>query len=262
MIKKVEVRRAKFVAPASVRTFVRTLVGSKFTALSRRGKYLLFLLQPAANHKSLLLLGHLGMTGRIYLLPKGAPLPKHVAVLFRLGKQELIFEDTRYFGRLTLDTSPITKLGPEPLENARVPKEFAEGLSRSRQPLKVKLLDQTLVAGVGNIYASEVLFRARLSPKLPARRLQSGQVTRLWKSIREVLLEAIKCGSTVPLNFSGNGERDGLFYFGRLPGIPDFYEERLRVYDRAGKPCVKCGAAIKRLVQAQRSTYYCPHCQR
>ena len=77
----------------------------------------------------------------------------------------------------------------------------------------------------------------------------------------EALAEAIACGSTVPLNYAGQGKRDGLFYFGKAPGAPDYYEERLRVYDRAGKPCPRCGTAIKRRVQAARSTFYCPRCQ-
>jgi formamidopyrimidine-DNA glycosylase len=84
----------------------------------------------------------------------------------------------------------------------------------------------------------------------------------LWRAIRETLTEAIACGSTVPLNYSGAGKRDGLFYFGRSPGTPDSYEERLRVYDRAGEPCPRCGNVIKRLVQAGRSTFFCRHCQR
>jgi formamidopyrimidine-DNA glycosylase len=133
-------------------------------------------------------------------------------------------------------------------------------LKRSRQAIKVKLLDQTLVAGVGNIYASEALFRARLSPRRPANSLTFGQIKRLWRAIREVLTEAIQCGSTVPLNFGGD-KSDGLFYFGRAPDAPDFHEERLRLYDRAGQPCPNCGHSIKRITQAARSTYYCPHCQ-
>ena len=126
----------------------------------------------------------------------------------------------------------------------------------------MRLLDQSLLAGVGNIYASEALFRAGVVPTLPARRLTAAQVQRLWRAVRAVLREAIACGSTVPLNYAGQGQRDGLFYFGKAPGALDYYDERLRVYDRAGKPCRECGTAIKRRVQAARSTFYCPRCQR
>ena len=93
-------------------------------------------------------------------------------------------------------------------------------------------------------------------------RLAQAQVVRLWQSLREVLAEAIDCGSTVPLDYAGTGARDGLFYFGRAPDSSDYYEERLRVYDRAGQACVNCGRRIKRLVQAGRSTFYCAYCQR
>jgi formamidopyrimidine-DNA glycosylase len=201
------------------------------------------------------------MTGRIYLARRSAPLPKHAAVVFDLGREKLVYEDTRYFGHLTLDTTAVEKIGPEPLGDGFNATTLARALKQSGQPIKVKLLDQTLVAGIGNIYASEALFRAGISPKLPARKLTLKQVERLWRAIRRVLREAINGGSTVPLNFGGSGERDGLFYFGRAAGTPDFYEERLRVYDRAGQPCPKCGAPIKRIVQAARSTFYCPRCQ-
>ena len=141
------------------------------------------------------------------------------------------------------------------------PEIFWESLKRSRQAIKVKLLDQTLVAGIGNIYASEALFRARLWPGLAANRLTLAQVKRLWRAVRGVLKEAIECGSTVPLNF-GPDKTDGLFYFGRATGAPDYYGERLRVYDRAGKPCPRCRRPIRRITQAARSTFYCPHCQK
>jgi formamidopyrimidine-DNA glycosylase len=202
------------------------------------------------------------MTGRMYLQPAKMPLPKHAAVVLGLGRQQFVFEDTRYFGRLTLDHSAIAALGPEPLGEAFTTDYFAAALKRSAQAIKVKLLDQQLVAGVGNIYASEALFRAGISPRAPARSLKPPQVARLRQTIRETLREAIKRGSTVPLNYSGEGESDGLFYFGSAPGAPDFYEERLRVYDRAGKPCRVCQTSIKRMVQGARSTFYCPHCQR
>lgn len=259
-IRSVDVRRAKILRPTSLGEFKKALVGAKFTGLSRRGKYLLFELGSKNPEKSFTLLGHLGMTGRMFVVPKSEPLPKHAAVVFDLGRQNFIYEDTRYFGRMTLDVSAVAKLGPEPLSDDFQPVTFAKTLKRSRQAIKVKLLDQSLVAGVGNIYASEALFRAGISPKLAANRLTFAQVKKLWRTIREVLAEAIAGGSTVPLNFTGD-KSDGLFYFGRAPGTPDFYEERLRVYDRAGKPCLKCRRLIKRLVQAARSTFYCPHCQ-
>jgi formamidopyrimidine-DNA glycosylase len=260
-IRSVVVRRVKVLKPGSLREFQRVLVGAKFTGLSRRGKYLLFQLRSKTSDKPVTLLGHLGMTGRIFVAKKNELLPKHTAVVCDLGRQQFIYEDMRYFGRLTLDLSVLERLGPEPLGSNFTPEIFAAELNRSRQAVKVKLLDQSLVAGVGNIYASEALFRARLSPKLASNRLALGQIKKLWRAIREVLEEAIAGGSTVPLNFSG-GKSDGMFYFGRAPGTPDYYEERLRVYDRTGEPCQDCGRPIKRIVQGARSTFYCPHCQK
>ena len=261
-IRAVRVRRAKAIAPASVRAFTRALRDAKFAGVSRRGKYLVFDLRTGRPARPLMLLGHLGMTGRMYLLPAEARLPKHTAVVLNLGRANFVFEDTRYFGRLTLDPGAVGRLGPEPLSAQFTIEGFLRTLDRSRQPIKVKLLDQSLVAGIGNIYASEALFRAGIAPTRPARELTSAQAARLWSAIRRVLREAIECGSTVPLNYAGAGLHHGLFYFGRAPGAPDFYEERLRVYDRAGQPCYRCGTPIKKRVQAARSTFFCPRCQR
>ncbi len=188
----------------------------------------------------------------------GEPLAKHAAVVLEMGAEAFVFEDTRYFGRFTLDRSAIERLGPEPLGPAFTVPDFAQALKRSAQAVKVKLLDQSLVAGVGNIYASEALFRAEISPRVAARRLKSNQVERLWRAIREVLAEAIEWGSTIQVDRHGNPEAGQLFV--RDAGY--FSLERLRVYDRAGQPCTRCGAPIRRLVQAARSTYYCPACQR
>jgi len=261
-IRGVLVRRVKVLAPTSPRKLRRVLSGARFTGLSRRGKYLLFKLCSRQSRKPLTLLGHLGMTGRIYLAQKAEPLPKHAAVVLDLGRENFVYEDTRYFGRLTLDTTAVAALGPEPLYRSFDLEIFGWALKRSAQPVKVKLLDQALVAGIGNIYASEALFRARISPKQAARRLTRAQVERLWRAIRAVLSEAIGYGSTVPLNYGGVEKPDRLFYFGRAPGAFDFYEERLRVYDREGQGCPECGTVIKRIVQGARSTFYCPRCQR
>lgn len=260
-IRKTEVRRNKVLRPTSPLVFKRMLAGARFFEVSRRGKYLLFTLREPRKKKPFTLLGHLGMTGKMYLLPARAPLPKHASVILYLNKQKLVLEDMRYFGRLTFDTSVISQLGPEPLGDGFTTGAFAAALKRSSQSIKVKLLDQSLVAGIGNIYASEALFRARISPKTSARKLKPDQIKRLRNAIRATLREAIKCGSTVQLNF-GTEKSDGLFYFGRAPGTPDYYEERLRVYDRSGQPCPRCGTAIKQIVQGARSTYFCPLCQR
>ncbi len=260
-IRAVEVRRAKVLAPTPVGEFCRVLRGARFVDVTRRGKYLLFDMHEPHGSRRMTLLGHLGMTGRIYIASRNAPLPRHAAVVLDLGRHKLVFEDTRYFGRFTLDKTGLDKLGPEPLDGQFDVYAFGRALKRSGQAIKVKLLDQSLLAGLGNIYASEALFRAQISPRLAARRVAQAQVGRLCHAIREVLSEAIRWGSTVPLNYAGRGKRDGLFYFGRAPDSPDFYEERLRVYDREGQPCPNCGTAIRRLVQAARSTYYCPHCQ-
>ena len=260
-IGEVEVRRQKVLQPTSVAQFKKVLRGAKFLDLTRRGKYLLFELRQKNSREKIILLGHLGMTGRMFLARKKEPLPKHAAVIFNLGANNFIYEDTRYFGRLTLDLSSVEKLGPEPLDENFTPELFARELKRSRQPVKVKLLDQSLVAGVGNIYASEALFRAGISPRRAANQLTLAQVKKLWRTVREVLFEAIDCGSTIPLNFSA-GKSDGLFYFGRAAGTTDFYAERLQVYDRAGKPCVNCSSPIRRIVQAARSTFFCPCCQK
>jgi formamidopyrimidine-DNA glycosylase len=179
-----------------------------------------------------------------------------------LGKQVFVFEDTRYFGRLTLDASPLEKLGPEPFGHDFTSDYLKHGLKRSAQPIKIKLLDQQLVAGIGNIYASEALFRARLSPSIPARRLSSVQVRRLRKAICYVLAYAIRRGSTLPLHFASGASKDRLFYFGTSPDSSATYHERLRVYDRAGQPCFRCGSLIRRYVQAGRSTYFCSACQK
>ena len=284
-IRGVEVRRARVIRPGSVSALRRTLVGARFTGVSRRGKYLLFTLERPGSRVELTLLGHLGMTGRLYLNACRDVLPRHAAVVMDLGGRRLVFEDARYFGRLSLDMSALERLGPEPFSRGFNPKSFGQALARSRQAIKVRLLDQGLVAGVGNIYASEALFRARIAPQTRADQLDQPQVVRLWRAIRRTLREAVRFGSTVPLDWRGEGEtakgregerakgRDGerakggtgegkrLFYYGRSPVAREDYTERLAVYGRAGQPCWRCRSAIRRIVQGGRSTFYCPHCQ-
>lgn len=260
-IRRVDVRREKVVRPTSLDALRANLTGATFLRVDRRGKYLLFQLRRPKERVVLTAVGHLGMTGRMYLQAAGTPHPTHAALVLGLGRLEFIFEDPRYFGRFTLDAAALQRLGPEPLRDEFTPQVLRHALARSGQPIKPKLLDQQLVAGVGNIYASEALFRARLSPRRKARALKAGEVHRLWKAIREVLSRAIEGGSTVPLDFSGRHGADKLFYYGRSAETPDYYEEELRVYGREGQPCPQCASPVKRILQAARSTYYCSRCQ-
>jgi formamidopyrimidine-DNA glycosylase len=259
-IRGVHVRRERVIRPTPANQLQQVLRGATFTGVSRRGKFLLFQLRRPANHPPVQLIGHLGMTGRMFLMRKTEPWPKHAAVVLDLGREQFVYEDQRYFGRLSLAERSIARLGPEPLGKRFTPITFAAALTGSKRAIKVRLLDQDLVAGVGNIYASEALHRARIPPQLAAGQLKPPQVRALWRAIRQVLTEAVRWGSTIPLHH-GPGRSDGLFYYGSAGGGAKEYVERLRVYGRAGQPCGRCGRGIQRRVQAGRSTFYCPGCQ-
>lgn len=262
-IRAVQIRRERVIRPTPASKLKQTLCGATFGEVSRRGKFILFKLRAPRTKASITLVGHLGMTGRMFLARKSEPLPKHAAVVLDLGREQFIYEDQRYFGKLSLDASSMARMGPEPLEDEFTAKAFTAALAGSKRAIKVRLLDQDLIAGVGNIYASEALHRARIKPQLAAGKLRPPQVRALWRAIRQVLAEAIRFGSTIPLHHGSAARRkDGLFYYGRAEGAVDYYEERLRVYDRAGQPCRRCKTDIRRIVQAARSTYYCPGCQR
>jgi formamidopyrimidine-DNA glycosylase len=261
-IRRVTVHRPRSIRPTSPASLQRTLRGTRFRDVQRRAKYLLFHLSPPdATAGSLLLLGHLGMTGRIYLLPRSAPTPQHAVVELQLIHHRLVFDDTRYFGRLTLDTTPLRHLGPEPLDPDFTRRKLADALRGSRQPIKTRLLDQSLLAGIGNIYASEALFRARIHPATPACRLSLAEWASLHRALRAVLRRAITVGSTIPLDWSGANRRDRLFYYGRSAGAPESTLENLQVYDRRALPCPRCQTAIRKIAQNGRSTYFCPRCQ-
>jgi formamidopyrimidine-DNA glycosylase len=188
--------------------------------------------------------------------------PAHVALVLELDRHVFVYQDTRFFGRFTLDTTALEKLGPEPLGGQFTPALLQARLSRSSQALKVKLLDQKTLAGLGNIYVSEALFRARIHPATPANRLSALETRRLHAAIRWVLKKAIALGSSIPLTMAATQQGDGMFYFGARKAKRPRAGEKFQVYDRAGKPCFRCKQPVRRSVQAARSTFHCGKCQK
>jgi formamidopyrimidine-DNA glycosylase len=199
------------------------------------------------------------MTGKFLCVGPEQPLPPYPHVVFYLGdERRLVFCDMRQFGRMRLLAAKklsalpqIEALAPEPFTDDFSFDYFRETLSKSRRSLKQLLLDQTRVLGLGNIYASEALFLARISPLKAADSLSKARALRLHQAIRDILQEAIDAGSTLRIDLT-DGEGS---YFGTT-------ERFWRVYERAGEPCVNCGTKIRRVVQGGRSTYFCPKCQK
>jgi formamidopyrimidine-DNA glycosylase len=244
----------KKLAGASPAAFVRKLRGAQIESLGRRGKYILINLDSGY-----VLTVHLRMTGKFVCLPLDAMLPPYAHVIFYLDDdRRLVFCDMRQFARMKIVAASglyrsreLAALAPEPLSDKFTLDHFRATLSRSRRALKQLLLDQTKVLGLGNIYAAEALFLARISPFKAADTLSKQRALRLHDAIREVIQEAINWGSTLRIDLAdGDGS-----YFGTL-------EKFWRVYERAGEPCVNCGTKIQRVVQGGRSTYFCPRCQR
>jgi len=227
----------------------RWLPGRRLERLQRRGKYLVFRLEGGVT-----LLIHLGMTGRLLL---GAPVrhEPHVHLIFTLeGGLTLAFEDVRRFGQVLVFTpgeplTPLEQVGREPFSRRVTPEWLAEVSRGRRRPLKNFLLDGRILAGLGNIYACEVMFAAGLHPATPAGALESDEWDRVLQETRRILKRAIRQGGTTVNNYLNSRGETGLF------------QVELMVYGREGEPCRRCGSAIQRLVQAGRSTFFCPRCQ-
>ena len=258
-IQSVEVLRPRVTRPWQESHLSGAWAGSVFEEVGRRGKHLVFRLQgPSGAHAWMH--AHLGMTGRILVEEASRPLPRHAAVVLGLGRDRWVLVDPRQFGRVGI--GPVTGLGPEPLDDGFTPGQWAPALAASRQPIKARLLDQAVVAGLGNIYANEALHRAGIRPGRPACDLQPAEVARLHHAIRAVLHEAVLLGQSMDLDFASGA--DGLFYFGsaQRPGPqPAAPPERWAVYDRDGQPCPRCGDVIRRFLLGGRSTFECPGCQ-
>src|SRR6185295_11702892 len=261
-----EIRLPKLIAPLSPLQFNRRIKNATISGVSRRGKFILIELARAAGTRrtkrprptrQFILAVHLRMTGKFVLLNNDDELPKHSHAIFYLDRdQRLVFRDQRQFGVMKLiessklhQTKGIRELAPEPLGEDFSLEYLRALLKRSHRSLKTLLLDQTKVLGLGNIYAAEALFRARINPFKPADELASRRVPDLYEAIREVLQFAVDhIRSSISLE-------EG-FSYGAA------FENFWQVYEREGQPCVKCGTKIRRATQGGRSTYWCPKCQK
>lgn len=247
-ISHVEVRRRKNVVVPRGRSFARSLVRGQIARIHRRGKYVVIELQSRRR-----LVVQLRMTGRLLVLQNGEQVPASARLLLHLQEGgALCYADVRKLGRVILceDGAWDATLGTEPLGEDFTPKSFTAMLSGRTTPIKVLLLDQRRLAGVGNIYACEALWAARIRPSRPSGSLSASEVRRLHRAIVDVLRRAIELrGSSIDDYVDENGSQGG-------------FQKVLRVYGRRGKPCFRCGNAIVRTVLAARGTWWCGACQR
>jgi formamidopyrimidine-DNA glycosylase len=234
------------------RQLLKRLAGQKIVGLRRRGKMVLLDFSDG-----LTVIIHLKMTGQLLLCPKALPADKHMhlAIAFRARGEELRYRDVRKFGFIlpvetgeAEQTPELRGLGPEPLALDR--SAFFARLGGRRGRIKSLLLNQGFIAGIGNIYADEILFQAGLDPRAEVSRLSRRRLGKLWSAVHGVLNEAIAFKGTTVRDY-----RDG-------EGLEGLFQNRLKVYGREGEACPRCGAPIRRIRVSGRSTHFCPRCQR
>lgn len=252
-IERAEQRRADLRFPLP-ENFAQRLQGRRIESFARRAKYILIYLDDGQ-----IWMTHLGMSGRMFIeQDRVAPPAKHDHVIIHTeGGITVTYQDHRRFGMMDLfpadrlqDHRLLKDLGPEPLSNQFNGVMLSAALAGRRTPIKSALLDQKIVAGLGNIYVCEALFRAGLSPRRLAASVAGKRAERLVPMIRDVLREAIAAG--------GSTLRDYVQADGEL----GYFQHQFDVYGREGEPCKQCGHVIKRIVQAGRSSFFCGHCQK
>jgi formamidopyrimidine-DNA glycosylase len=244
VIARADVLWARTLASPAKTVFMRRISGQRVQAVTRRGKFLLLGLERDT------LLLHLRMSGDLRLDPPGAPLQKHDRLTLDFSDGwRLAFNDTRKFGRAWLAQDPASVLGglgPEPLETALTIDVFHAMLGARRRQLKPLLMDQTFLAGLGNIYTDEALFLARLHPLRNAASLSEEESAALLEAIRSVLAEGIRRnGASIDWVYRGGN-----------------FQNTFNTYGRTGQPCPCCGEPIQRTLVGQRSTHFCPQCQK
>lgn len=251
-IAKVDVYWPRIIEMPEVETFQQQMIGETIEDVERRGKYLIFQL----SHYEMV--SHLRMEGKYEYFSEAKPLDKHshVRFIFTDGS-ELVYHDVRKFGRIALlkkggakQYKGLLQLGPEPTDEEFSLADFKEQLKKSSTMIKPLLLNQKVVAGLGNIYVDEVLWLAKIHPEQPANSLSPQAVKKLREAIIEVIAKAKEAGGTTIRT-----------YLNAL-GEAGHFQQELHVYGQTGKPCPRCGTAIIKIKVAQRGTHLCPHCQK
>jgi formamidopyrimidine-DNA glycosylase len=244
------VRERRMRQPIS-RALPKCVEGLTIRALTRRAKYLLIDCGTGT------LIVHLGMSGRLWLVDRDTPFEKHDHFDLVLANNKVVrLRDPRRFGLVLWHTGDVLQhkilasLGPEPLSNDFSGAALYNAVHKRGSAIKLVIMDSHVVVGVGNIYASEALFRASISPRIAARRLTRARCEVLANTIRETLSEAITAGGSSIRDYVGSD------------GMAGNFQSNFSVYDREDQPCKQCTTPIKRLQQGQRSTFYCPTCQR
>lgn len=251
-IQAIEVRWPKIIQSKSIDEFKTKLVNQTIQQIKRRGKFLLIYLDKDV------LISHLRMEGKYFLKSKEERVDKHTHVIFRFNDQmELRYNDVRKFGRMQLvpigeehQTKSILKLGPEPIEGQLFTNDMKQFLMNKTKAIKTILLDQTLVAGIGNIYADEILFDAGIHPTRPGKTLSTFEIEVLRQSIINIMQEAIKYGGSTIRTYHNMLGEDGT------------YQDYHKVYGKKNESCSRCKTMIEKIQLNGRGTHYCPHCQK
>jgi len=229
-------------------SIISKLDNQTIRSFSRRGKYILFNLDK--GH----LMIHLGMSGKINVVDTQEPLQKHDHFLLHFDNDVMRFNDPRRFGSIfyldNLNHKLLNSLGVEPLEDSFHENYLFENSRNKTQNVKTFIMDSKIVVGVGNIYACESLYEAGINPKTKAKKISKKRYVSLTNNIKQVLNKAIKAGGTTLQDFA------------KVDGKPGYFSQELSVYGRENENCYNCNGKIKRIIQNQRSTFYCPKCQK
>jgi formamidopyrimidine-DNA glycosylase len=252
-IVSVEVRHASVIA-GSAEEFVSTVEGRRLTHVARTGKAIAVELTAENGSAPRFLLVRLGMTGQLTMVPHDAPIEPHTHVFMTLddGREELRFRDARRFGKLrSLTPAELEKVfgGMGPDAQRVTEAQFLAAMRGRKGALKSWLINQNLVAGLGNIYADEALFEARLHPLAQPGRVSADKAHQLYKAVRKVLDRAVRLGGTTFSDYLD------------IEGRPGAFLSKLKVYQHTGEPCRRCGRSIRRIVVGGRSSHFCPQCQ-